>query len=140
MTAIRPDVIDLPETVPARMVNEFVYCPRLFHLEWVQGRFATNDDVEEGLYVHRRVSTSRSVSFHARAECLANRAPLGPPSGYPELPRMGVLMTFQRSAAIGAGLLAPGVTGVLTRAVSPLMRRVDAVQGSRTLRRTLAFF
>jgi hypothetical protein len=82
MTAIRPDVIDLPETVPARMVNEFVYCPRLFHLEWVQGRFATNDDVEEGLYVHRRVSTSRSVSFHARAECLANRAPLGPPSGY----------------------------------------------------------
>jgi CRISPR-associated protein Cas1 len=37
------------------MVNEFVYCPRLFHLEWVQGRFATSDDVEEGLYVHRVV-------------------------------------------------------------------------------------
>jgi CRISP-associated protein Cas1 len=46
---------DLPETVPARMVNEFVYCPRLFHLEWVQSRFATNDDVEQGLYVHRVV-------------------------------------------------------------------------------------
>lgn len=46
---------DLPETVPARMVNEFVYCPRLFHLEWVQSRFASNDDVEEGLYVHRVV-------------------------------------------------------------------------------------
>lgn len=45
----------LPETVPARMVNEFVYCPRLFHLEWVQSRFASNDDVEEGLYVHRVV-------------------------------------------------------------------------------------
>lgn len=42
-----------PETVPARMVNEYVYCPRLFHLEWVQARFATSDDVEEGLYVHR---------------------------------------------------------------------------------------
>jgi CRISPR-associated protein Cas1 len=37
------------------MVNEFVYCPRLFYLEWVQGRFATSDDVEEGLYVHRVV-------------------------------------------------------------------------------------
>jgi CRISPR-associated protein Cas1 len=37
------------------MVNEFVYCPRLFHLEWVQSRFTTNDDVEEGLYVHRVV-------------------------------------------------------------------------------------
>jgi CRISPR-associated protein Cas1 len=37
------------------MVNEFVYCPRLFHLEWVQGQFASSDDVEEGLYVHRVV-------------------------------------------------------------------------------------
>ncbi|HWF20833.1 MAG TPA: hypothetical protein VG226_01700 [Acidimicrobiales bacterium] len=37
------------------MVNEFVYCPRLFHLEWVQGEFATSDDVEEALYVHRVV-------------------------------------------------------------------------------------
>jgi CRISPR-associated protein Cas1 len=57
VNAIRPDVAGLPETVPARMVNEFVYCPRLFHLEWVQGRFATSDDVEEGLYVHRVVDT-----------------------------------------------------------------------------------
>lgn len=37
------------------MVNEFVYCPRLFYLEWVQSRFVSNDDVEEGLYVHRVV-------------------------------------------------------------------------------------
>lgn len=52
---IRPDLPGLPETVPARMLNEFVYCPRLFHLEWVQQRFATSDDVEEGLYLHRVV-------------------------------------------------------------------------------------
>lgn len=57
MTYVRPDLPGLPETVPARMVNEFVYCPRLFHLEWVQSRFTTNDDVEEGLYVHRVVDT-----------------------------------------------------------------------------------
>ena len=55
MTGPRPDLPGLPETVPARMVNEFVYCPRLFYLEWVQGRFATSDDIEEGLYVHRVV-------------------------------------------------------------------------------------
>lgn len=55
MNVVRPDIAGLPETVPARMVNEFVYCPRLFYLEWVQGRFATSDDVEEGLYVHRVV-------------------------------------------------------------------------------------
>ena len=53
MTDIPP--VDTPETVPARMVNELVYCPRLFHLEWVQSRFASSDDVEQGLYVHRRV-------------------------------------------------------------------------------------
>lgn len=52
---LRPDLPGLPKTVPARMVNEFVYCPRLFYLEWVQGRFASSDDVEEGLYVHRVV-------------------------------------------------------------------------------------
>lgn len=55
MATPRPEVPSLPETVPARMVNEFVYCSRLFYLEWVQGRFATSDDVEEGLYVHRIV-------------------------------------------------------------------------------------
>ncbi|GAB3200651.1 CRISPR-associated endonuclease Cas1 [Nocardioides hungaricus] len=52
---MRPDVPGLPETIPARMVNEFVYCRRLFYLEWVQSRFTTNHDVEEGLHVHRVV-------------------------------------------------------------------------------------
>ncbi|GIE91583.1 CRISPR-associated endonuclease Cas4g/Cas1g [Actinoplanes regularis] len=51
----RPPQPGLPETVPARMVNKFVYCPRLFYLEWVQGRFATSDDVEEGRWIHRVV-------------------------------------------------------------------------------------
>lgn len=55
MTIIRPDIPDLPETIPARMLNEFVYCPRLFHIEWVQRQFTTSDDVEEGLYLHRAV-------------------------------------------------------------------------------------
>lgn len=45
----------VPELVPARMVNEFAYCPRLFFLEWVQGRFADSDDTVEGRYAHRAV-------------------------------------------------------------------------------------
>lgn len=45
----------LPDFVPARMVNEFVYCPRLFYLEWVQGEFEHSADTVEGLGVHRRV-------------------------------------------------------------------------------------
>ena len=46
---------EVPDLVPARMVNEFVYCPRLFFLEWVQSRFEDNADTVHGRYVHRRV-------------------------------------------------------------------------------------
>lgn len=37
------------------MVNEFAYCPRLFHLEWVQRQFAHSQDTLEGLHHHRAV-------------------------------------------------------------------------------------
>lgn len=45
----------VPDLVPARMVNEFSYCPRLFFLEWVQARFEDNADTAAGRYVHRYV-------------------------------------------------------------------------------------
>lgn len=45
----------LPDLVPARMLNEYVYCPRLFFLEWVDSLWASNADVTEGLRRHRRV-------------------------------------------------------------------------------------
>ncbi len=41
--------------VPARIVNEYEYCPRLAYLEWVQGEFRENADVAEGRLRHRRV-------------------------------------------------------------------------------------
>jgi len=44
-----------PELIPVRMLNEFVYCPRLAYLEWVQGEFEDNADTVEGRYRHRRV-------------------------------------------------------------------------------------
>jgi CRISPR-associated protein Cas1 len=52
-------ITDVPELVPARMVNEFSYCPRLFYLEWVQARFESNPDVEEGKWQHRAVEAER---------------------------------------------------------------------------------
>jgi CRISPR-associated protein Cas1 len=48
-------VTDLPELVPARMLNEYAYCPRLFFLEWVDSLWASNADVAEGDRRHRRV-------------------------------------------------------------------------------------
>ena len=41
--------------VPARMLNEFVYCPRLAYLEWVQKEWADSSDTVEGRRTHRRV-------------------------------------------------------------------------------------
>ena len=41
--------------VPARILNEFVYCPRLAYLEWVQKEWADSSDTVEGRYTHRRV-------------------------------------------------------------------------------------
>jgi len=52
----------VPELVPARMVNEFAYCPRLFFLEWVQARFTDNADTVEGRYQHRAVDRERGAA------------------------------------------------------------------------------
>lgn len=48
-------VPDSPEQLPARMLNEFAYCPRLFYLEYVQQEWDHSADTLEGRFVHRRV-------------------------------------------------------------------------------------
>lgn len=50
--------VDMP-LLPARMVNEFQYCPRLAYLEWVQGEWADSSDTVEGRHAHRRVDRPR---------------------------------------------------------------------------------
>ncbi|MDQ3763514.1 MAG: CRISPR-associated endonuclease Cas1 [Actinomycetota bacterium] len=50
------------DLLPARMVNEFVYCPRLFYLEWVEARFADNDDTRLGQQIHRRVDVESGAA------------------------------------------------------------------------------
>jgi len=46
---------ELPDYLPARMINEYVYCPRLFYYEQVQGVFVESADTLEGSIEHRRV-------------------------------------------------------------------------------------
>ncbi len=43
------------DLIPARILNEFVYCPRLAYLEWVQGDFEHNVYTLEGRFQHRNV-------------------------------------------------------------------------------------
>lgn len=51
--ATRP--VELPDYLPARMLNEFVYCPRLFFYEWVEGVFAASADTLQGSLRHEKI-------------------------------------------------------------------------------------
>lgn len=55
-----PQVV--PDLVPARMLNEYAYCSRLFFLEWVQDRFVHSDDTVEGRYHHRAVDREQGAA------------------------------------------------------------------------------
>ena len=71
---------ELPDYLPARMVNEFAYCPRLFFYEWVEGLFAQSVDTVEG-FQHKRVDTKATAlpqsadlpqSIHSRSVTLSS--------------------------------------------------------------------
>lgn len=44
-----------PDYLPARMLNEYVYCPRLFYYEWVEGVFVHNRETVEGALRHAKL-------------------------------------------------------------------------------------
>ncbi|GAB4176083.1 MAG: CRISPR-associated endonuclease Cas1 [Rhodocyclaceae bacterium] len=74
---------DMP-LLPARMVNEYQYCPRLAYLEWVQGEWGDSADTVEGRAAHRRVDrpggelpepgrAEQGERIHARSVTLSSR-------------------------------------------------------------------
>lgn len=74
---------DTDNLVPARMLNEFTYCPRLMYLEWIDGQFADSADTVQGRFVHRRIDQPRGdlpepaavnadVRIHARSLMLSD--------------------------------------------------------------------
>ena len=44
----------IPDYLPARMLNEYVYCPRLFYYMWVDNVFAHNRETVEGALHHAK--------------------------------------------------------------------------------------
>ena len=80
---VQPVSADTPPLVPARMVNEFVYCPRLAYLEWVQGEWVESSDTVEGRHAHRGgnrdggklpppADVDRAERLHARSITLSS--------------------------------------------------------------------
>jgi len=47
------------DLLPARMLNEFVYCPRLFYYEHVEGVFLHSADTKKGAAEHTRVDAGK---------------------------------------------------------------------------------
>jgi len=54
--------------IPARMINEVSYCPRLFYLEWVDRDFDDNHFTVEGRAVHERVDEGEPTAPLADAD------------------------------------------------------------------------
>ncbi|NLV25403.1 MAG: CRISPR-associated endonuclease Cas1 [Deltaproteobacteria bacterium] len=70
-----------PLLIPVRMLNEFVYCPRLGYLMWVQGEFAPSVDTVDGRIKHSRVDKGKGAlpekpeeeeTIHARSVALSS--------------------------------------------------------------------
>ncbi len=58
------------QLLPARMLNEFVYCPRLFYYEFVEGVFVESVDTLRGEALHQRVDAGSGAlpSAQGKAE------------------------------------------------------------------------
>jgi CRISPR-associated protein Cas1 len=55
-----------PRQIPARMLNEFVYCQRLFYYEFVEGVFVESVDTLRGDAIHKRVDSGNGALPAAR--------------------------------------------------------------------------
>lgn len=69
--------------LPARMLNEFVYCPRLFYYEFVENVFVHNADTLEGAAQHKRVDAGKgnlpsAKKKKAKADAESTEAPILP--------------------------------------------------------------
>lgn len=72
---------DAPEPLPVRMLNEFVYCPRLFYYEHVEGVFQHNADTKRGAALHARVDSGKGDLPAASAKNAKAKADPPAPSG-----------------------------------------------------------
>jgi CRISPR-associated protein Cas1 len=62
-----------PQQIPARMLNEFVYCQRLFYYEFVEGVFVESADTLRGGAIHRRVDSGTGALPAAKRKSEADK-------------------------------------------------------------------
>lgn len=62
-----------PQQIPARMMNEFVYCQRLFYYEFVEGVFVESVDTLRGDAIHKRVDSGSGALPAAKTKKKAEK-------------------------------------------------------------------
>jgi CRISPR-associated protein Cas1 len=62
-----------PQQIPARMLNEFVYCQRLFYYEFVEGVFVESADTLRGGAIHQRVDSGTGALPAAKKKAKAEK-------------------------------------------------------------------
>lgn len=62
-----------PQQIPARMMNEFVYCQRLFYYEFVEGVFVESVDTLRGAAIHQRVDSGNGALPAAKKKSKAEK-------------------------------------------------------------------
>jgi CRISPR-associated protein Cas1 len=97
-----PDSRRLPDYLPARMVNEFIYCPRLFFYEWVEGVFRESADTVEG------------KAQHARVDSKSTKLPTPEEAACEEIHSRSVTLSSERLRVIAKLDLLEGSDGVVT--------------------------
>jgi len=95
--------------VPARMVNEWVYCPRLAWLEWVDGQWPESGDTAQGRRVHRRVDAGSP-----RALPPPDEADTGTEDAAPDFTARAVTLSAERLGLIAKLDMIEGTDGAVT--------------------------
>ena len=63
-----------PQQIPARMMNEFVYCQRLFYYEFVEGVFVESVDTLRGGAIHQRVDSGNGALPKAKRKADSDKS------------------------------------------------------------------
>ncbi len=63
-----------PQQIPARMLNEFVYCQRLFYYEFVDGVFVESADTLRGEAIHQRVDSGSGALPKAKRKAESDKS------------------------------------------------------------------
>jgi CRISPR-associated exonuclease Cas4/CRISPR-associated protein Cas1 len=121
--------------VPVRMVNEWVYCPRLAFLEWVDGEWADSADTEEGRRAHVRTDAGGGklpaprTTHSARADG-GGQGGGGDADPPPDFAARSVMLASERLGIIAKMDLIEGEDGAVTPVDTKKGKRPHVAEGA----------